>query len=540
MAKYIFLIIFTTLSNLNTFGAEGYMFRIQLKDKGQTNYTINKPEKFLSKRAIERRKKQNISIENSDLPISSTYINTLEKLGCTVVAKSKWLKTISIYCTDSLFIDKINKLDFVDSTTFVWKGDTARTTVKELPRSKRIVEKPKDKYGYGDVQIKTVNGDFLHQEGYKGKGMEIAVIDAGFTNLKEILLLDNVSIKGIKDFVFNGNNIFESSDHGLKVLSVLASNRPNIFVGTAPEAKYWLLRSEDSRSEFPIEEDYWVAAAEFADSIGVDIINASLGYHTFNAPAKSYTHEQLDGKTAYITRAAEMAASKGIFVEVSAGNDGANPWEKLAFPSDAANVLTVGAIARDSTIAYFSSRGLTADGRIKPDVVAVGLATAVIASTGEVELSNGTSFSGPIMSGLAACLWQSAPDLTSLELLDIIRKSSDRYATPDGIYGYGIPNMKTAFLLAGNTPSGIENEGLNREPLFNIKSDSIGHFNVSRNREDTNSTYTIRVLTLDGKILMTDTLSEEEQNFYLPNYPKQVKIIAISGIGVKESYKIIF
>lgn len=516
------------------------MFRVQLKDKGQTGYTIDKPEEFLSKRAIERRKRQNISIDNSDLPISSAYINVIEELGCTVVAKSKWLQTVSIYCNDSLFVEKINQLDFVDSTTFAWKGDTARTTARELPRSKRFVEKPKSEYGYGDVQIKTVNGNFLHKEGYKGKGMEIAVIDAGYTNLKEILLLDNVSIKGVKDFVYNGNNIFESSDHGLKVLSVMASNRPNIFVGTAPEAKYWLLRSEDSRSEFPIEEDYWAAAAEYADSIGVDIINASLGYHTFNAPAKSYTHEQLDGKTAYITRASNMAASKGIFVEVSAGNDGANIWEKIAFPSDAANVLTVGAIARDSTIAYFSSRGLTADGRIKPDVVAVGFSTAVIASTGEVDLANGTSFSGPVMSGLAACLWQSAPSLTNIELLDIIRKSSDKYATPDGIYGYGIPNMKTAFLLAGNTPSGIENEGLNKEPLFDIKSDSIGYFSVSKKEKTMDGTYTIRVFTLDGKVIMTDTLHEQEQSFYLPNYPKQMKIIAISGTGVKESYKIIF
>lgn len=539
MAKYIFLIIIT-LYNLNIFSSEGYMFRVQLKDKGQTGYTIDKPEEFLSKRAIERRKRQNISIDNSDLPISSAYINVIEELGCTVVAKSKWLQTVSIYCNDSLFVEKINQLDFVDSTTFAWKGDTARTTARELPRSKRFVEKPKSEYGYGDVQIKTVNGDFLHKEGYKGKGLEIAVIDAGYTNLKEILLLDNVSIKGIKDFVYNGNNIFESSDHGLKVLSVMASNRPNIFVGTAPEAKYWLLRSEDSRSEFPIEEDYWAAAAEYADSIGVDIINASLGYHTFNAPAKSYTHEQLDGKTAYITIAANMAASKGIFVEVSAGNDGANIWEKIAFPSDAANVLTVGAIARDSTIAYFSSRGLTADGRIKPDVVAVGFSTAVIANTGEVDLVNGTSFSGSVMSGLAACLWQSAPSLTNIELLDIIRKSSDKYATPDGIYGYGIPNMKTAFLLAGNTPSGIENEGLNKEPLFDIKSDSIGYFSVSKKEKTMDETYTIRAFTLDGKVIMTDTLREQEQSFYLPNYPKQMKIIAISGTGVKESYKIIF
>lgn len=525
---------------MNISASEGYMFRIQLKNKGKTSYTIDKPEKFLSKRAIERRKKQGVSINDSDLPISSTYINTIEKLGCTVVAKSKWLKTISIYCTDSLFVDKINELDFVDSTTFVWKGDTARTSVKELVRSKKRVEKPSTAYGYGETQIKTVNGDFLHTEGYKGKGMEIAVIDAGYSNLNDILLLDNVSIKGIKDFVFNGNNIFQSSDHGLKVLSILAANRPNIFIGTAPQAKYWLLRSEDSRSEFPIEEDYFATAAEYADSVGVDIINASLGYHSFDPPAKSYTQSQLDGKTAYITRAANMAASKGIFVEISAGNDGANPWGKLAFPSDAENVLTVGAMASDSIIAYFSSRGPTADGRIKPDVVAMGLGTAAITSTGEIELVNGTSFSGPVMTGLAACLWQSAPHLTSLELLDIIRKSSDRYTNPDGVYGYGIPNMKTAFLLAGNTPSGIEDEVLHSEPLFDVKSDTIGHFRVLQNRETINNTYTVRVLTLDGKIIMNDVLREQEQNFYLPDSPKQVKIIVITGAGVKESYKIIF
>lgn len=516
------------------------MFRIQLKDKGKTIHTIDKPENFLSKRSIERRKKQGISINNSDLPISSEYINTIEKLGCIVVAKSKWLQTISIYCTDSLFVDKIKEVDFVDYATFVWKGDTARTTPKTLTRSKRSIVKPIDEYGYGETQIKTVNGDFLHMEGYRGKGMEIAIIDAGYTNLHEILLLDNVSIKGIKDFVFNGNNILQSSDHGLKVLSVLAANRPNIFVGVAPEAKYWLLRSEDNRSEFPIEEDYWATAAEYADSIGVDIINASLGYHTFNFPAQNYTHEQLDGKTAYITKAAEIAASKGIFVEISAGNEGENSWGKLAFPSDAENVLTVGAIAKDSVIAYFSSRGPTADGRIKPDVVAVGLGTAVIASTGEAELANGTSFSGPIMAGLAACLWQSAPKLTSLELLHIIRKSANRYTNPDGVYGYGIPNMKTAFLLAGNTPSGIEDETINKEPLFEITSDSIGHFRVSLNKKAIGNTYTIRVLTLDGKIIMSDILRGQKQDFQLANVSKQLKIITITGAGVNESYKIIF
>lgn len=523
------------LCSLNMIAADGYMFRIQLKDKGQSGFKIEKPEQFLSKRAIERRNRQGIKINETDLPISSIYISSIEEMGSIVVAKSKWLKTVSIYCSDSLFIDRIQELPFVESATFVWKGDTARIESKALTRSKKFVEKPVDEYGYGQEQIKTVNGHFLHKEGYRGKGMEIAVIDAGFTNLKEILLLDNVSIKGVKDFVFKGNHIFESSDHGLKVLSVLAANRPNTFIGTAPEAKYWLLRSEDGRSEFPIEEDYFAAATEYADSVGVDIINASLGYHTFDFPAKSYTHEQLDGKTAYITQAVEEAASKGIFVEVSAGNEGVNSWKKIVFPSDAPSVLTVGAIARDSTIAYFSSIGPTADRRTKPDVVAVGLGTAVIGATGEVELANGTSFSGPIISGLAACLWQSAPTLTSGEILSIIRKSGDRYRTnnPDGVYGYGIPDMNIAFLLAGK-------EIIPTQPLFTIQSDSVGHFRVIQNNRISGSTYTVRAITFDGKVVLTDSMSELEKNFYISAIARQARIITITGAGVNEAHKVIF
>lgn len=539
MTKYFLLALFATQS-LSIVASDGYMFRIQLKDKGKTNYTIDSPEEFLSLRAIERRDRQNISINDTDLPISSTYIDSIEKLGCKVVAKSKWLKTVSIYCSDSLFIEKVNELDFVDNSTFVWKGDTAKTKRVELPRSKRSLVKPVDEYGHGKDQIKTVNGQILHKEGYKGKGMEIAIIDAGYTNLNEILLLDNVSIKGIKDFVYNGNNILESSDHGLKVLSVLAANRPTIFVGTAPDAKYWLLRSEDSRSEFPIEEDYWATAVEYADSVGVDIINTSLGYHTFNSPAKNYTHEQLDGKTAYITRAAEIATSKGIFMEVSAGNDGGNSWNKIVFPSDAENVLTVGAMARDSTIAYFSSRGLTADGRIKPDVVAVGLGTAVISSSGDVELSNGTSFSGPVMAGLAACLWQSAPDLTNIELLNIIRKSADRYNNPNEAYGYGIPNMEKALLLAKEITSGIETEHITEASSFKIKSDSIGHFRLSRNKETNDEPYNVRVFDLKGDLIFTDIFTHPSQDFIIPSYHKQVRIVIVMGEQKKESYKIMF
>ena len=448
MYRLIFL-LFVGLINLSIYSAGGYMFRLYLKDKDMTEYNINKPEEFLSVRAIERRNKQQIGIDSTDLPVSSVYIKQLEELGYDIAVKSKWMNTISVHCRDSIQIQKVGKLNFVDSVLFVWKKDTTAVKKKRANIKKgKILDKPHNIYGYGYEQLRIINGEVLHQRGFKGKGLEIAVIDAGYKNFKDILLLDNVIVKGQKDFVYEGENMFESSDHGLKVLSVIAANRPDIYIGTAPEAAFWLLRSEDGRSEYPIEEDYWVAAAEYADSVGVDIINTSLGYTNFNFSAKSYVHEQLDGKISFITRAAEKAVGKGIFVEVSAGNEGGAKWHKIAVPSDAENVLTVGSIKIDSLVSYFSSRGPTADGRIKPDVVALGSKICVIGSDGEIERSDGTSFAGPVMSGIVACLWQAYPQLTNLQLLDIIRKSSHRYEKPNNSYGYGIPDMKKAMEIA--------------------------------------------------------------------------------------------
>lgn len=435
---------------LPLFSLEGYMFRVYLNNKNETSYTTIDPQLFLSPRAIERRQKQNISIDYStDLPVAKKYIEAIEDAGFKIVAKSKWLNTVSVYCKDSLFIDEIRKFDFVDDIKFTWKGDTTTVGKRQaLFKKSQIIDKPKSEYAYGADQIKMLNGNYLHKQGYKGKGMEIAVIDAGFNNFPDILLLDNVLIKGVKDFVYRGDGIYRSSDHGLKVLSIMAANRPGIYVGTAPEAKYWLLRSEDGRSEYPIEEDYWVAAAEYADSVGVDIINTSLGYSNFHLPAESYTHENLDGETAFISKGARMAASKGIFVVSSAGNEGNSVWHKISVPADVDDLLAVGSVTRDSIVSSFSSWGPTADERVKPDLMALGSDINVIASSGDVEQSSGTSFSGPVISGIAACLWQAYPNLSNLQLLDIIRRSGHKYDAPGDVFGYGIPDMRKAMAIA--------------------------------------------------------------------------------------------
>ncbi|SHG27060.1 Subtilase family protein [Dysgonomonas macrotermitis] len=444
IASFYILLIFS----LSSFAADGYMFRLQLKDKAHSNYSESKPEAFLSKRALERREKQGISIDSTDIPISERYIKEIESAGCKVVARSKWMNTVSVYCTDSLLSEILKDFRFVEKVSFVWKSDTTKT--QDRSRKKIDLPQPKadNKYGYGYDQIKMLNGEALHEKGYKGKGLEIAIIDAGYENLKDILMLDNVFIRGIKDFVYDGIDIFKSSEHGLNVLSILATNRPNIYIGTAPEARYWLLRSEDGRSEYPIEEDYWVAAAEYADSVGVDLINTSLGYSKFDRFAESYTHDHIDGETTFISKAAKIATQKGMLVEVSAGNEGAKTWRTISVPADVDDVLTVGSVRRDSTLSSFSSVGLLSLPKIKPDVVALGDKINVIGGDGSITFNSGTSFSGPVICGMAACLWQAFPQLTSLQLLDIIRKSSDRYENPDNRYGYGIPDMQKAMVLA--------------------------------------------------------------------------------------------
>lgn len=446
------LLCLISLTVLPSF-AGGYMFRLQLKDKENTKYSLSKPEEFLSKRAVERRERQNITIDSTDLPISKEYCDEIERLGCKIIAKSKWMNSVSVHSNDSLLSETLKDLRFVKSTTFVWKNDTTTKHENSIKPIKLPQPKAENKYGYGYDQIKMLNGENLHEKGYKGKNIEIAIIDAGYENLKDILLLDNVFIKGIKDFVYNGIDILKSSSHGLNVLSILAANRPNIYIGTAPEAKYWLLKSEDGRSEYPIEEDYWISAAEYADSIGVDIINTSLGYTKFNNLSYSYTQAQLDGKTAFISKAAKEATRKGIFVVISAGNEGGKTWKNISAPADVDGVLTVGSVRRDSTLSYFSSTGPTADGRIKPDIVALGDKINVIGEDGNITYNSGTSFSGPVMCGMVACLWQAFPKLTNIQLLNIIRESGNRFEKTSNSYGYGIPDMQKAWNIAERATS---------------------------------------------------------------------------------------
>ena len=284
--------------------------------------------------------------------------------------------------------------------------------------------------------------------------MTIAVLDAGFYQVDAMNVFDslwlNGQILGTRDFVMPGNNVFNESTHGMMVLSTMGANIQGQMVGTAPKANYWLLRTEDATSENLIEEDNWAAGAEFADSIGVDLINSSLGYTTFDDAAMSHSYQDMDGRTTRVSQAATIAARKGILVVNSAGNSGGGWWKYIGAPADADSIITVGAVNNMGNYAAFSSIGPSYDNRIKPTVAALGEGS-VIATGGGVSTGNGTSFASPIICGMTACLWQAFPQKTNQDIIEAIRLSASQYYTPDSLLGYGIPNYPVAaILLSGN------------------------------------------------------------------------------------------
>lgn len=428
--------------------AQHYKFRIYLKDKGPSQHTIERPDEFLSAASIERRRKQGIDVNESDLPLSRVYLDSIARAGVQIVTQSKWLRTVVVEAPNADQANALKCLSFVDSVKQVWRGtnDAIWSEPGERPSEEPPCEMLDDPYGYGGTQIRMNNGDRLHAAGFRGQGMRIAVIDAGFTGVDRLPAFDSTRIAGSRNFVLPEQSVYAWSDHGTKVLACLAAHWPGILIGTAPEAEYWLLKSEDTRSEFPVEEDYWTAAVEYADSIGADVISSSLGYFTFDDGDMGYGKEALDGKTAQISRAAEIAAGKGILLFSSAGNEGNSPWEKISFPADAPSIVTVGAVTPHKIRSSFSSKGLTADCRIKPDVMAMGSECYVFDTDGSLQSVDGSSFATPILAGLGACLWQALPELSSREIARLLREAADHAGRPDAETGYGIPDVYRAYL----------------------------------------------------------------------------------------------
>lgn len=442
-------------------GQKQHIYRFYLRDKKDCGFSLDRPSRFLSAKALERRRRQHLRVDSTDLPLSNIYLEKLRVKGTRIVGQSRWNNTVLVASADSSLLNLMAQLPFIDRWQHVW---TSPDSIEEVVKMhyhehyNRWDSLRGDPFGMGRTQIEMLNGERLHEIDLLGQGMIIAVLDGGFQNVNALPCFYNTHIAGTHDFVTqvigtNGksdddaNSFYVGIDHGTKVLSAMAAQSPEVLQGTAPEASYWLLRCEDPATEMPIEEDYWAMAAEYADSIGADIINSSLGYNEYDAPFARYRLQDLDGVTSLVSHTASLLAQKGIVLCCSAGNSGMNGWKKITVPADAYNTLTIGAVNAEGKNAPFASVGPTQDGRVKPDLVALGSGTALISGRGTLIHDMGTSFSTPVVCGLVACLWQGLPKKTASQIITLVRQSGSQYDEPDNIFGYGTPDFWQAYLV---------------------------------------------------------------------------------------------
>lgn len=430
-----------------------YRYIVTFKDKGDNLEALENPESFLSRRAVERRERQGLEFDSVDLPVCKEYVDRISS-SFRVVGKSRWLNAVMIEMSDRAEADALEQLDFVEGTE--WVGTYESEDFSGAYCMKDVTGNVTSDV-HGVMQdILSVNGiTDMHDEGFTGKNMMIAIIDDGFCNVDEIEGGWSDNIIAVKDFV-NGcdDKMFLTGGHGTGVFSCMATNLENMYVGSAPDAGYVLLRSENLNAEEPAEQYYWTFAAEYADSIGVDIINTSLGYNTFDSDFESVTKDRLDGSSV-MSRAVDIAVSRGMVVVCAAGNEGRLEWKLITVPADAFDVIAVGGLkdGSKSEKAEFSSIGPTADNRVKPDVMAPGT-SYYITTGGYVSSGNGTSYASPIFAGGVACLWEAFPDLSSYEIVDMIRKGGSLYSSPTANMGYGVADVFDIY--SENKTTGIE------------------------------------------------------------------------------------
>lgn len=488
---------------------------IQFTDKNGTNFSIHQPEEYLSQRAIERRQKQQLTIDESDLPVSQVYLEALSAKGARIIHTSKWMNGATIKASADEYEEIIASADFVQFSELTKPGLTLKTTANKFRIENQQDEIDEAAYGPSIDQLKLFNGNGLHSRGFLGDGMLIALLDAGFYKTDELPALEQLlaenRIVETRDFVNPGGNVYQEHSHGTNVLSTMGGELSGHLIGTAPKASYFLLRTEDDATEYLIEEDNWVAAAEFADSAGCDIINSSLGYFVFDDANMNHRYADMDGNTTRVTRAANMAVEKGMLVFSSAGNEADSPWKYLIAPSDGELVIGVGAVNKDSIWAPFSSLGPAADGATKPNLVAVGWGAILQKTNGSIGPSNGTSFSSPILAGMTACLWQANPQASNLQIKDALEKSASRYGLPNDTLGFGIPDFEKANqLLSEHQSDSIAQNWLATPNPF------LDHVFIYQQSPTPSEKFTLSLYSMNGSFLHQQVF-HNQSSFFLSN-----------------------
>lgn len=511
---------------------------VYLSDKQNVEVSLADPITILTQKAIDRKINHGVLIDERDVPVNENYISQLKiQTGITVLAKSKWFNAVHVRGSE-INIKALIGLSFVTSIDFADKSLNLKQ-VQQKKESKLETVSTSFIYGNALNQIQMIKGDQLHVSNYTGTGMTIAILDAGFPNVHVMTsfkrLRDAGHILGDYDFVNRDDDVYtnNTSSHGTWVLSTMAGYVESNYVGTAPDASYYLFITEDAVSENPVEESYWVEAAERADSLGVDILNTSLGYTTYDNPNYNYTPSDMNGNTAFISKGANIAFEKGMLLVNSAGNDGNNSWQIVGAPADAAGVFTIGAVDASGAYASFSSIGSSIQPTQKPDVVAQGLGSAVIDINDDLITLNGTSFSAPILAGGIACLWQALPNKTNTEIMQLVRASASQFNSPDFYLGYGIPNLQLA--LNNALSSGDSQENNFDIKIFPNPVSSVLNISVPSNQNQLIGIF----YNILGKKLLEIDIDENNSQFDLSFLNRGLYLLIITSKTNSKIFKII-
>lgn len=511
---------------------------VYLSDKQNVSASLLDPITILTQKAIDRKINHGVLIDERDVPVNENYISQLKtQTGITVLAKSKWFNAVHVRGSE-INIKALTGLSFVTSVDF---ADKSLNFKKVQHKKESKLETAFTSFIYGNAlnQIEMIKGDQLHLANYTGNGMTIAILDAGFTNVHLMTsfkrLRDAGHIIDDYDFVNRDDDVYTNtiSSHGTWVLSAMAGYVENNYVGTAPDASYYLFITEDAAGENPVEESYWVEAAERADSLGVDVINTSLGYTTFDNTKYNYAPSDMNGNTAFITKGANIAFEKGMLLVNSAGNDGDMSWQIVGAPADASGVFTVGAVDASGDYASFSSIGSAIQPTKKPDVVAQGLGSAVIDTNDALITLNGTSFSSPILAGGMACLWQALPYKTNAEIMQLVRASASQFNNPDFYLGYGIPNLQLA--LNNALSSGDPEENNFDIKIFPNPVSNVLNISVPSNENLLKGI----VYNILGKKVLEIDIDKNNTQFDLSFLSRGLYLLKIESKSVTKTFKIL-
>ena len=454
-------------------GGSGCAYRLWLADKEGSSHCA------LSERALQRRARWGIETDSADWSVSAAYIEALRARGWQVLTTSRWLNTVVVCRPDGEAIDEAEWADlpWVTQAEQV-RGETSTTMSAPAVRNKWAEDEQLDQITENEGQIsgqitetaaqtsaawqepmRQMRGEALYDAGWRGQGMLVAVLDGGYYGLDQIPgLMERVV--GWHDMYAPqdeaGEALWAASSHGTAVLSVMAADTAMGVWGTAPDARYYVIRTEYDPTECPLEEDMWVAGAEMADSLGADVINSSLGYSIFDDSVYDHTWAQLGQREAVIQRGAAMAVERGILVCCAGGNDRRRVWQRISMPADDRSVMTVGGVDAQGEASYFSSVGWTTP-YVKPDVCArATLAWVIDGQTGQPRTGSGTSYACPALCGLMTSLWCADTTLTVQQLMEVVRQSASQATQPDSLLGYGIPNFAQALQTVRPEASAIE------------------------------------------------------------------------------------